>query len=73
MVKCECSDMVRVRPDIEPSTCPISAECAGRIGIVDDVHVDSDGDTAALVWFGEPIPRLHNDSCWIYLENLEEV
>jgi hypothetical protein len=63
--------MVRVRKDIDPATCPVSSVTAGHIGLVEDVRVDEDGDTAALLWFGTKIRALRGDSCWIYVENLD--
>jgi hypothetical protein len=64
-------EMVRVREDIDETTCPVSACTAGEIGMVEDLQTDEDGETAALIWFGKRIARLYNDGCWIYLENLE--
>lgn len=73
MKKVECGTFVRVRADIDPATCPVSALAAGRIGLVEDVWEDEDGEEAALLWFGEKIPALRSDGCLVYVENLEEV
>ena len=60
--------MLQVRPDIDPEECPVGHVTGGRVGLVEDIQTDEDGDTAALLWFGEVIPRLHSDGCWIYVE-----
>jgi hypothetical protein len=62
--------MVMVRP-MDGDEFPLANAVAGHIGLIEDLMVDSDGDTAALLWFGSRIPVLHNDGCWIYVEFLE--
>lgn len=71
MLEVQIGQMVKVRNDIDPDACPVSRVTAGLVGLIEDVRTDEDGDTAALLWFGERVPRLHNDGCWLYLENLE--
>jgi hypothetical protein len=39
--------------------------------VVEALAVDSDGDEAALVYFGSRHPQLRSDSAWIYGERLE--